>query len=102
MGDGNSVSNALFEDISIHGTESTAFSFNDVGQDYNNITIRRVEIYDTGSDTSECFYTGCNDNGCVFRNSLLENVYCHDTLNAFDGYGSVRSLIVLLFLYIGS
>ena len=61
---------------------------NSVGKKYNNITIRNVEIYNTGADTSECFYLGCNYNECQFTNSLVEYVFCHDTLNAFDDYGA--------------
>jgi hypothetical protein len=48
-GDGNNMANALFEDIKIHDTADTAWSFNDVGADYNNITARRIEIYNTGN-----------------------------------------------------
>jgi hypothetical protein len=48
-GDGNDLTNALFEDIKIHDTDATAWSFNDEGADYNNIVARRIEIYNTGS-----------------------------------------------------
>ena len=62
LGEQGNCANVLLQDLKVHETESTAVSFNDNGRDYNNITIRRVEVYNTGSDTSECFYTGTKVN----------------------------------------
>jgi len=52
------------------------------------MVFRYNEVYNTGSATSECFYVGCQDSGCIFSNGLFEFNYCHDTMSATAGYGS--------------
>jgi len=88
LGELSNVSNALFQNLIIHDTEATAFSMNDDNREYNNITIRYLEIYNTGNGTSECFYLGCNYGACTFCNSIVEFCYCHNTTQALDGFGS--------------
>jgi len=88
LGETGNVSNALFENLTIHDTQETAFSMNQNGLDYNNITIRYLEVYNTGEGTSECFYLGCNYDACTFRNSIVEFNYCHNTTLAESGFGS--------------
>lgn len=83
-----SGSYATFEGINIYNTQATAFSANDGGQVYSNLVLRRMEVYNTGTDTGECFYLGCNNDACQVRDSLVERNYCHDTANARSGYGS--------------
>jgi hypothetical protein len=74
--------------VNIYHTQGTAFSANDVGAVYSNLVLRRMEIYDTGAGTSECFYLGCQNDACQVHHSLVELNYCHDTTNALSGYGS--------------
>jgi hypothetical protein len=74
--------------VRIYSTQSTAFSANDAGAVYSNLVLRRMEVFDTGYDTSECFYLGCNNDACQVRDSLVERNYCHDTTNAVAGFGS--------------
>jgi hypothetical protein len=74
--------------VRIYQTQATAFSANDAGAVYSNLVLRRMEVYDTGSKTGECFYLGCNNDACQVRDSLVELNYCHDTATAQEGYGS--------------
>jgi hypothetical protein len=74
--------------VNIHDTLETGFSANDAGILYTNLVLRRMEIYNTGSATSECFYLGCNQDKCQVKDSLVELNYCHDTNKAQSGYGS--------------
>ncbi|ELR22027.1 uncharacterized protein ACA1_157590 [Acanthamoeba castellanii str. Neff] len=83
-----STSYATFDNVRIYSTQSTAFSANDAGAVYSNLVLRRMEVFDTGYDTSECFYLGCNNDACQVRDSLVERNYCHDTTNAVAGFGS--------------
>jgi len=89
FGETGNVTNALLLGNKVHGTATTAITFNDVGKTYSNITLRSNEIYDTGKSESECLYMGCNQNACTASYCIIENNYCHDTLDATAGsYGS--------------
>ncbi|CAF4601950.1 unnamed protein product [Rotaria sp. Silwood1] len=82
------TSNAIFDDIYIYDTTGTAFSANDAGNEYFNITLRNSEIKNTnalGATTGECVYFGCVNDACRVRDSLLEHNYCHDTLGSQGG-----------------
>jgi hypothetical protein len=82
------TSYAIFDTVRIHNTQETGFSANDHDAFYSNLLLRRMEVYDTGSGTSECFYLGCQDDMCRVADSIVENNYCHDTQNAEVGKGS--------------
>ncbi|CAF2041798.1 unnamed protein product [Rotaria magnacalcarata] len=82
------TSNAIFDDIYIYDTTGTAFSANDGGNEYFNLTLQNSEIKNTnalGATTGECVYFGCVNDGCRVRDSLLEHNYCHDTLGSQGG-----------------
>ena len=51
-----------------------------------------MEITDTGTGTGECFYLGCNNDGCQFHDGLVEYNYCHGTLSATAGHGDAVDL----------
>jgi hypothetical protein len=82
------ASYATFDGVSIHDTQATGFSANDAGNLYTNLVLRRMEVYNTGTETGECFYLGCNQDKCQVKDSLVELNYCHDTKDAQSGYGS--------------
>eukprot|EP01114_Cavostelium_apophysatum_P011276 TRINITY_DN2548_c0_g1_i2.p1 TRINITY_DN2548_c0_g1~~TRINITY_DN2548_c0_g1_i2.p1 ORF type:complete len:629 (+),score=131.01 TRINITY_DN2548_c0_g1_i2:51-1937(+) len=88
MGESGNIENAIFQNLEIFDTTTTAMSANDVGRTHTNVTIRHNEIHDTGSSESECFYFGCNNAGCTFRNSLIEYNYCHNTAGESGSGGS--------------
>lgn len=85
FGETGAITNAIIQGNSVHGTATTAITFNDVGKTYDKISILKNEIYDTGSEESECLYMGCNRNTCAVTNSLIEGNFCHDTLEATSG-----------------
>ncbi len=76
-----SSAHATFENLTIHGVDDVGISCNRPGETYEDVTIRRVEIYDTGQGggPGECMYLGCNDDGCQVWDSLIEWNYCHHT-----------------------
>ncbi len=82
---GATVNNVLLYNLTIHDTAETAITCNDDSSVCNNLVVRNVEIYNTGTGTGECLYFGCQDNKCRTTNSLVENCYCHDTLQATSG-----------------
>jgi len=80
--------NAIFDDIYIYDTTGTAFSANDAGLEYVNITLRNSEMKNTNAaaaTTGECVYFGCVSDQCRVRDSFLEHNYCHDTLGSQGG-----------------
>ncbi len=81
-----STAHATFEDLHIHHTGDVGFSCNRPGGTYQDLTIRGNEIHDTRG-TGECFYLGCNEDGCQMWDSLVEFNYCHDTLETSQGDG---------------
>jgi hypothetical protein len=82
------VTNAVFNNLLIANTTGTAFSANDNGNEYYNLTITNNEIYNTNYlavTTGECFYLGCSNDACRIRDSLIMHNYCHDTLGSSGG-----------------
>jgi parallel beta-helix repeat protein len=55
----------------------------------HHVTVRRNHIHDTGDDgsTGEGMYVGCNDGSCAVSESIIENNWIHDTLQASQGDG---------------
>jgi hypothetical protein len=82
------TSHATFEDLVIHHTNRTAFGATATGVDYNALTVRRVEVFDTGLDTSECFLFGCASDQCRIHGSTIELNYCHDISDTMTNYGA--------------
>ncbi len=80
---------ARLEELEIHGTGDVGISCNRPDNTYEDITIRRVHIHDTGvgGGPGECMYLGCNDGACTVFDSLVEFNWCHDTLAGTQGDG---------------
>jgi parallel beta-helix repeat protein len=55
----------------------------------HHVTVRRTHIHDTGDggSTGEGMYVGCNDGSCAVSESIIENNWIHDTLQASQGDG---------------
>lgn len=70
------------EDLVIHDI-SVGINFR---SSMHNITVRGNHIYNT-NDTGEGMYVGCNFATCAVSDSLIENNWIHDTLNAEQGDG---------------
>ncbi|KAL9651677.1 hypothetical protein ABK040_001621 [Willaertia magna] len=68
----------LLENLHIHDTGDVGISMNEEKMTYDNITIRHVQIHSTRG-TGECFYLGCNNDGCRIINSIIEYNWCHHT-----------------------
>ena len=73
----------VVENLIIRDLYENAITANDAGVDYDNITIRNNEIYNT-LGTGECIYFGCQSTNttytsCQVHHSIIENNYCHDT-----------------------
>ncbi|CAF0887780.1 unnamed protein product [Rotaria sp. Silwood1] len=82
------TTNAIFDNIYIYNTTGTAFSANDAGNEYVNVTLRNSEITNTNAlanTTGECVYLGCADDTCRIRDSIIDHNYCHDTLGSVGG-----------------
>ncbi|CAF2405276.1 unnamed protein product [Rotaria sp. Silwood2] len=82
------TTNAIFDNIYIYNTTGTAFSANDAGNEYVNITLRNSEITNTNAmtnTTGECVYLGCTNDTCRIRDSVIDHNYCHDTLGSVGG-----------------
>ncbi|CAF1285032.1 unnamed protein product, partial [Rotaria sordida] len=82
------TTNGIFDNIYIYNTTGTAFSANDAGNEYVNITLRNSEITNTNAmspTTGECVYLGCSNDGCRVRDSIIDHNYCHDTLGSSGG-----------------
>ena len=77
---------AVFEDLHIHDTGDVGISANMGGHLYEALEIRGTHIHDTNG-TGECMYLGCNDDACQMFDSVIEQNWCHDTLNASQGDG---------------
>jgi MYXO-CTERM domain-containing protein len=71
------VDHATFEDLLIQGNGDVGLSCNMPGKLCDALTIRKCEIHKTGG-MGEGMYLGCNNAGCVFRNSVVEQNYVHD------------------------
>jgi hypothetical protein len=80
------TSNAAFDSLIIHGTDSSAFTANTTGASYTTLSIQNSEFHDTGG-SGECLYLGCNNNACTMGDSIVEFNYCHDTNDTFGGQG---------------
>jgi parallel beta-helix repeat protein len=88
-GDGISLSlnphHITIEDCDVHNV--------DVGINFrssmHHVTVRRTHIHDTGVGgyTGEGLYVGCNDGSCAVSESVFENNWIHDTLQASQGDG---------------
>ncbi|HEY8375177.1 MAG TPA: right-handed parallel beta-helix repeat-containing protein [Nannocystis sp.] len=80
---------ATFENLVIHHTGDVGISCNRPMHSYEDITIRRVHIHDTGQagHPGECMYLGCNDGACKVWDSTIEWNLCHDTLAGGQGDG---------------
>lgn len=70
-----------FLNLKVDNAGDAAFTANDSGQTYLNLTIQGNEISNTRG-TGECFYLGCNNAACKMIDSIIENNYCHDTNSA--------------------
>ena len=85
-GDGINMSSIpsyiALEDLEIHDI-AVGINFQ---SDMHHITVRHNHIYDT-SDTGEGMYVGCNYTACAVTDSIIENNWVHDTLNADQGDG---------------
>mmetsp|Transcript_39407 Transcript_39407/g.77535 ORF Transcript_39407/g.77535 Transcript_39407/m.77535 type:complete len:169 (+) Transcript_39407:2-508(+) len=82
-----SSDHVTLQNLKIHGTQDVGISMNSEGKTYTNILIRRCEIHDTGTGTSEGMYLGCNNDKCQFTNSVVEENYVHDLMSASQGDG---------------
>lgn len=80
---------AVFEDLHIHDTNDVGISCNRPDNSYEDITIRRLHIRNTGlsGGPGECMYLGCNDGVCKVWDSLVEFNLCHDTTAGEQGDG---------------
>lgn len=80
---------ATFEDLLIRESGDVGLSCNRPMNTYEDITIRRVHIRDTGKSggPGECMYLGCNNGDCKLWGSLVEFNLCHDTLSGSQGDG---------------
>lgn len=63
--------------------KQSGFSANNAGSNYNNLTLRAIEIGFT-SDPGSCFDLGCDGDACRVNGALIENSYCHDTCSQSD------------------
>lgn len=70
------------EDLVIHDI-SVGVNFR---SSMHHITVRGNHIYNT-NDTGEGMYVGCNYATCAVTDSVIENNWIHDTLNAEQGDG---------------
>ncbi len=86
VGDGVNLSGnpayITLEDLKIH---DVAVGVN-LRSSMHHIVVRRTEIFDTG-DTGEGMYIGCHKGDCSVSESVFENNWIHDTLNATQGDG---------------
>ncbi|CAF1191045.1 unnamed protein product [Rotaria magnacalcarata] len=78
--------NAIFDDLYVYDTATTAFAANDAGNEYYNITLRNTEIKISNTFGGGCVYFGCVNDLCRMRDSLLEHNYCHDTNGPVGGF----------------
>ncbi|MFN8063026.1 MAG: right-handed parallel beta-helix repeat-containing protein [Vicinamibacterales bacterium] len=83
----DSTDHATLEALTVHDTGDVAISCNRPASVCESITLRHNEIYNTAGSGGEGMYLGCNDAACVFRNSVVENNYIHDTRAAQQGDG---------------
>jgi hypothetical protein len=74
------------EDLHVHDTGDVGISMNRTGETYDHMLVRGVHVHDTHG-TGECFYLGCNDDGCQVSDSVFEFNWCHDTLTSEQGDG---------------
>jgi parallel beta-helix repeat protein len=72
------VHDAILENLEIHDTDEVALSANIPGDEYYNITFRRLELHHTGGH-GEGMYLGCNHGECTFRENLIEFCHIHHT-----------------------
>lgn len=89
------VSNAIFQNLTVHDTQGTAITANFgtsgsfPGCIYTNVTFQHNLIYNTAgagtSSTGECFYLGSSDTTAVFQNGFLLDNICHDNAPATQG-----------------
>ncbi len=86
VGDGVNLSGGpayiTLEDLKIH---DVAVGVN-LRSSMHHIVVRRTEIFDTG-DTGEGMYIGCHKGDCAVSESVFEDNWIHDTLNATQGDG---------------
>lgn len=75
------------EDCIVHDVPGTAITANYPGETYEGLRFSRNEVYNT-HDTAEAFYLGCHTGNCVVHDSIIENNYIHDIVDAEPGYGS--------------
>ena len=83
MGSGAEVENVLIHNVSIHDTETTGLSCNQHA--CTNVTVQYTEIYNTGSETSECMYFGHQGGDFWTTECNFFFNYCHDTRDATSG-----------------
>lgn len=83
-----SSAHAVIEDLHIHNTLDVGISCNRPDNTYEDITIRRNHIHDTGGGgPGEGMYLGCNDGACKMWDSLVEFNYVHNTTGGDQGDG---------------
>jgi hypothetical protein len=70
---------ATLEDLDIHNQIDQGISCNRTGQSCDSITIRAVEIANTGGTmTGNGISLGCADMSCTASNTVVEGCYIHD------------------------
>ncbi|MEM6931421.1 MAG: right-handed parallel beta-helix repeat-containing protein, partial [Myxococcota bacterium] len=72
------TAHARFENLVVYGTADAAFTANQTGATFTDLTIRSCELYDTRG-LGECLYLGCHNGACDFGPALVEFNHCHDT-----------------------
>ncbi len=76
-----STEDAEFSNLEIHGSDSSAFTANRIGETYRNLRIVDNEIYSTAG-LGEGLYLGCNNNACTFGDSVVERNLIYDTASS--------------------
>lgn len=70
---------ATVEDLDVHNQIDQGITCNRTGESCDSITIRRVEIANTGNTmTGNGVSLGCSDMSCTASNSVVEGCYIHD------------------------
>jgi uncharacterized protein (TIGR03382 family) len=80
-------------DCSVHDTDSSAITTNDVGQTYARFHFVHNELHHTSS-TGEGLYLGCNNDGCRLQDSEVTANWVHHTNgpNVTPGFGTAIQL----------
>ena len=74
----NSTTYSQFYNLIIHDNKN-AFTMNRENNEYAYNTMTNIEIYNTNDGEGEGMYLGCNNNGCLFHDNIIQFCYIHDT-----------------------